>query len=52
MYMIQPMGIERGVIRLSDKAWIPASLENRDWKDYLLWAQNNTPLDWADNYGE
>lgn len=53
MYMIQPMGIERGVIRLSDKAWIPADPDNRDWQAFLEWqTQGNEPQEWAENYGE
>lgn len=53
MYMINPKGIEHGVIRLEDRAWIPASVDNRDWQQFLEWqAQGNEPVEWAENYGE
>lgn len=33
-----------GVVRLSDNADIPESLDNRDWQEFLLWqAEGNTP---------
>ena len=33
-----------GVLRLADRAWIPSSVTNRDWKDYQEWlADGNTP---------
>lgn len=36
---------ENGVIRLSDNAFIPADLGNRDYTDYLSWVdEGNTPL--------
>lgn len=45
MYRIHPEGIEKGVMRLSDTAWIPASEGNKDWKAYLAWvAAGNQPL--------
>lgn len=44
MYVIHPEGIEKGVMRLSDCAWIPASKDNRDWQKYLAWvAEGNQP---------
>ena len=44
---------DNGVIRLSDKASIPNSEENRDWKVYLEWvSQGNVPIEWQENYGE
>lgn len=33
-----------GVIRLADRAFIPESLNNRDWRRYLAWiAEGNVP---------
>jgi len=35
---------EFGVIRASDGASIPESVENRDWREYLEWVdEGNTP---------
>lgn len=48
MYMIHPDGIENGVVRISDMAWIPADLANRDWQAYLAWvALGNEPEAWS-----
>lgn len=48
MYMINPDGIERGVIRISDMASIPNDLSNTDWQLYLEWlALDNEPLPWS-----
>ena len=36
---------ENGVIRLSDNAYIPADLGNRDYTDFIAWkAKGNEPL--------
>ncbi len=35
---------ESGVERLSDSAWIPATMKNADWRDFLIWSKDNTPL--------
>jgi len=53
MYMIHPGGIEHGVVRLFDKAWIPNCEDNKDWKEYLKWvSEDNEPLSWEENFGE
>lgn len=55
MYMIHPMGIENGIIRLSDKANIPIDINNKDYQQYLEWLaedEANQPADWQSNYGE
>ena len=32
-----------GIIRKSDKAWIPFDEANTDYQEYLEWAKTNTP---------
>jgi hypothetical protein len=46
MYRInKSLGIENGVVRLSDNAFIPADPANTDYQEYLKWlAEGNTPL--------
>lgn len=40
MYKLQ----EDGVKRLSDSAWIPPTISNRDWVEYQKWlADGNSP---------
>lgn len=42
MYKLEATG--RGIIRQSDKAFIPEAAGNVDWRDYLAWlAAGNTP---------
>ena len=45
MYRInKSLGIENGVIRLSDTAFIPFDPANTDYQAYLAWlAEGNTP---------
>ena len=45
MYKInKSLGIENGVVRLSDKAFIPFDPANTDYQAYLAWlAEGNTP---------
>lgn len=52
-YMINPKGIEEGVIRLKDKAGIPNSYENSDWKIYQDWLEedeSNEPLEFNQEF--
>lgn len=49
MYKYNPNGPDRGVIRLSDGANIPASEENRDYREYLVWVADGGVTQSADN---
>ncbi len=35
---------ESGVQNLETTAFIPATMKNADWRDYLKWSETNTPL--------
>lgn len=47
MYKInKSLGIENGVVRLSDKAFIPFDPANTDAQQFAKWlAEGNTPLE-------
>lgn len=46
-YMLHPGGIEKGIIRLLDKASIPPDERNSDWQEFQRWlaVEGNEPLE-------
>lgn len=49
MYRVHKDGIESGVFRVADGAWIPNCALNRDWQEFLAWvAEGNEPEPWEE----